>query len=69
MLFIASDHEEVGSESIAGASGSFLENTLRRVFSDYEDYVRIIRSSLMVSVDNAHAIHPNFSSKHDENHI
>ncbi len=68
MLFIASDHEEVGSESTSGAGGSFLENTLRRVFSDYEEYMLLIRSSVMISADNAHAIHPNFPSKHDSNH-
>jgi len=68
MLFIASDHEEVGSESTSGAGGSFLENTLCRMFSDYEDYMLLIRSSVMISADNAHAIHPNFPSKHDSNH-
>ena len=68
MLFIASDHEEVGSESTSGAGGSFLENTLRRMFSDYDEYIQMIRSSLMVSADNAHAIHPNFPSKHDKEH-
>lgn len=68
MLFIASDHEEVGSESTSGAGGSFLENTLRRVFSDYEEYMLLIRTSVMISADNAHAIHPNFPSKHDSNH-
>ncbi len=68
MLFIASDHEEVGSESVSGAGGSFLENTLRRMFSDYEDYMGMIRSSLLISADNAHAIHPNFPSKHDKEH-
>ncbi|MDD5400885.1 MAG: M18 family aminopeptidase [Sulfurimonas sp.] len=68
MLFIASDHEEVGSESTSGAGGSFLENTLRRAFSDYEEYMLLIRSSVMISADNAHAIHPNFPSKHDSNH-
>lgn len=68
MLFIASDHEEVGSESAAGAAGSFLENTLKRVFGDYEEFVHVARSSLMISADNAHAIHPNFPSKHDANH-
>jgi len=68
MLLIASDHEEVGSESTSGAGGSFLENTLRRMYSDYEDYVCMIRTSLMISADNAHAIHPNFPSKHDKEH-
>jgi len=68
MLFIASDHEEVGSESTSGASGSFLENTLRRMFSDYEEYVEMIRSSFLVSADNAHAVHPNYPNKHDKEH-
>jgi len=68
MLFIASDHEEVGSESTSGAGGSFLENTLRRMFSDYDEYINMIRTSIMISADNAHAIHPNYPSKHDKNH-
>jgi aspartyl aminopeptidase len=68
MLFIASDHEEVGSESTSGAGGSFLENTLRRMYSDYEEYMQMIRTSLMISADNAHAVHPNYPSKHDKNH-
>ena len=68
MLFIASDHEEVGSESVSGAGGSFLENTLHRMFDDYEEYIQMVRSSLMISADNAHAIHPNYPAKYDSNH-
>lgn len=68
MLFIASDHEEVGSSSTSGAGGSFLENTLRRIFDDYEKFVQMIRLSIMISADNAHAIHPNYPNKHDANH-
>ncbi len=68
MLFIASDHEEVGSETTSGARGSFLENTLRRLFDDYEEYVEMTRSSMMISTDNAHAVHPNYPSKHDKEH-
>ena len=68
MLFIASDHEEVGSESTSGAAGSFLENTLKRMFSDYDEYMNMIRSSIMISSDNAHAIHPNYPNKHDKEH-
>ena len=68
MLFIASDHEEIGSESTSGAGGSFLEDTLRRLCEDHEEFVRMVRSSLMISIDNAHALHPNFPSKHDANH-
>lgn len=68
MLFVASDHEEVGSESTSGAGGSFLESTLKRVFSDFEAYTQMLRSSIFISADNAHAIHPNYPSKHDANH-
>ncbi len=68
MLFIASDHEEVGSSSTSGAAGSFLENTLQRMFSDYEEFVKVMRSSVLISADNAHAIHPNFPTKHDAHH-
>lgn len=68
MMFIANDHEEVGSESVAGAGGSFLENTLKRIYPDYEDFVQMVRSSTLISADNAHAIHPNYPTKHDKEH-
>ena len=68
MLFIASDHEEVGSESASGAGGNFLESTLKRMFGDFEEYTQMVRSSILISADNAHAVHPNFASKHDANH-
>ncbi len=67
-LMICSDHEEVGSESTSGAAGSFLESVLRRMTPDFESYTQLTRKSMMISCDNAHAIHPNYASKHDENH-
>ncbi len=68
-LMVCSDHEEVGSESSSGAGGSFLESVLQRISSDYETRIQILRRSLLVSCDNAHAVHPNFSAKHDSNHM
>jgi aspartyl aminopeptidase len=68
MLFVANDHEEIGSQSAQGADGSFLEDVLKRIFKTHQEYVRTISASTMISVDNAHAIHPNFPSKHDANH-
>ncbi|MCF6243656.1 MAG: M18 family aminopeptidase [Sulfurovum sp.] len=68
MLLIASDHEEVGSRSSVGAGGSFLENTLTRMYPDYDAYMQMIRTSIMISADNAHAIHPNYADKHDKDH-
>ena len=68
MVMLCSDHEEVGSESTAGAAGPFLENVLRRLYDDEQSFVQMIRSSLLISCDNAHALHPNFSAKHDDNH-
>lgn len=67
-LFIATDHEEVGSASACGAQGPMLEHCLQRMIPDTETRLRTIDRSLMMSVDNAHGIHPNYADKHDENH-
>lgn len=67
-VFVCTDHEEVGSVSACGAQGPFLEHTIERIWPDIEERNRLMAHSLMISVDNAHAIHPNFFDKHDENH-
>ncbi len=67
-LLICSDHEEVGSASVAGAQGSFLKSVLERLSGSAEALSCIIERSMMISADNAHAIHPNFADKHDANH-
>lgn len=66
MMIACMDHEEVGSESHVGAGGTFLEETLRRIAG--ENFTPLMRRSLMVSCDNAHAQHPNFPSKHEGEH-
>lgn len=66
MMLACMDHEEVGSDSHVGAGGTFLEETLRRIAG--ESFATLMRRSLMVSCDNAHAQHPNFPSKHDSEH-
>ncbi|OIO70139.1 MAG: M18 family aminopeptidase [Zetaproteobacteria bacterium CG1_02_53_45] len=67
-LLICSDHEEVGSGSAAGAQGNFLQSVLGRLCGNGEQLSRMMASSLMISADNAHAIHPNFTDKHEPNH-
>ena len=67
-MFVANDHEEVGSESASGAAGNFFESVYRRMFGSYEEFVRSTRLSTLISCDNAHAIHPNFPQKHEPNH-
>jgi len=67
-LLVCNDHEEVGSASAIGAEGPFLESVLRRMTADEASYQRMISRSLMISCDNAHAVHPNFPDRHDENH-
>jgi len=67
-VLVCTDHEEVGSASAIGAQGPMLMDFLASI-STSEAANRAMRAnSLMISVDNAHAIHPNFSDKHDENH-
>lgn len=66
MVLACMDHEEVGSDSHIGAGGTFLEEVLRRIAGD--NFSSLMRQSLMVSCDNAHALHPNFPSKHESQH-
>lgn len=72
-LLVANDHEEVGSASACGAQGPFLGDVLKRLNAQVgggseESLIQLIQASLMISCDNAHALHPNFKDKHDERH-
>ena len=63
------DHEEVGSSSMAGAGSNLLAHVISRINKgDSELMETSIRRSLLISADNAHAIHPNYASKHESNH-
>ncbi len=67
-MLVCNDHEEVGSCSACGADGPMLEQTLRRLLPEGDEFVRTIQKSLLVSADNAHGVHPNYAEKHDANH-
>ncbi|WP_425642981.1 M18 family aminopeptidase [Marinomonas gallaica] len=67
-LLICTDHEEVGSQSSCGANGPFLEDVLRRLSPVPEQYTQAIQQSMLISADNAHALHPNYAAKHDQLH-
>ena len=67
-MLIFNDHEEVGSGSSIGAQGPFLKSVLRRLCGNEEAFIRSSQSSILISTDNAHAVHPNYSDRHDKNH-
>lgn len=67
-LVVCNDHEEVGSMSAAGAQGPMLKQMLERVLPEVESRHRALANSMLISADNAHGVHPNFSDKHDSNH-
>lgn len=63
------DNEEVGSSTKQGAASTFLYDVLVRMVRglgmDYEDYLRALADSFMISADNGHALHPNYTEKAD----
>lgn len=67
-LLVCNDHEEVGSQSSSGAQGTFLQSVLQRLTHNAENYQRMLDRSMMISADNAHAIHPNYPDRHDAEH-
>ena len=66
------DHEEVGSRSSRGADGAFLRDVLQRLCHGPADgadgFARAIAGSWMLSVDMAHAFHPNRPDVHEPQH-
>jgi len=66
------DHEEVGSESAAGAGGSFITDVLARIGAharlDEQDRQRAMARSFFISADMAHAYNPNFPNAYEPGH-
>ena len=67
------DHEECGSRSAAGAASTVLQDVLGRIALAYPEgqvqaFPRAMASSLLVSADMAHAVHPNHPDRHDHEH-
>ena len=63
------DKEETGSATKQGAASTFLYDTLTRAYCSLgmtkEDYLIHLADSFMISADNAHAVHPNYTDKAD----
>lgn len=71
-MIALNDHEEVGSSSTTGAGGPLLERVLERHVlargGERDDLHRSLAGSFCVSADNAHAVHPNYTDRHDPDH-
>ncbi|MBQ9640186.1 MAG: M18 family aminopeptidase [Bacteroidaceae bacterium] len=63
------DNEETGSQTKQGAGSPFLATILKRIAQAQsgteEAFYQAVERSFMVSADNAHAWHPNYSDKYD----
>lgn len=69
-VYVCFDNEEVGSHTKQGAASTLLRDTLERINGSIgrtpESLVRALASSMLVSCDNAHAVHPNHPEMADE---
>ena len=68
------NNEEVGSETREGAGSNFLRSVLEEVYECHPERSAkhgvegSLAESLALSIDMAHAEHPNFVQKHEPNH-
>jgi len=62
------DNEEVGSESYQGAGSSMMSSIIGRIVGDPSRLDSAIAKSFLISADMAHALHPNYTDKHEDCH-
>jgi aspartyl aminopeptidase len=71
-IVVCNDHEEVGSVSTSGAQGPFLKAVIERLLlaegASADGFDRLASHSAMLSIDNAHGVHPSFADRHDDSH-
>ncbi len=63
------DNEEIGSRTRQGAGSDFMKSVLKRIAllqsRSEEEFMEALSSSFMISLDNAHSVHPNRPEKCD----
>ena len=70
------DHEEVGSSSAVGAASPVLSAAVPRILASLNGgtptppdvLAATLAASLVLSSDQAHAVHPNYAAKHEKAH-
>lgn len=67
-FFFCANHEENGSVSLSGANGNFADSVLSRILPSEEERQISLRRSFLMSLDNAHAAHPNFREMSEPGH-
>ena len=75
-MIVLYDHEEVGSTSAVGAASPIMGEAVRRISaaihsdsnSNEDTLDATLRKSFVLSVDQAHAVHPNYAAKHEISH-
>lgn len=69
-VYASFDNEEVGSLTKQGANSTFLRDNLERILlclgAKKDDFQKAMAQSMMLSIDNAHANHPNHPELSDK---
>lgn len=68
-MIVLNDNEEIGSRTRGGAFSNLLLATLERIAENFglnkEGYYKMIENSMLISADQAHAIHPSYTEFSD----
>lgn len=68
-VLVLVDHEEVGSTTANGANSQFVSRVIRRITADVGwTHSGVADSAHAISLDMAHATHPNYPERHDPLH-
>lgn len=68
-VYCVYDGEEIGSRLRDGAGSDFLPTVLRMIAGDEDSYRWMLENTVLLSADNAHAVHPNHPELSDSNAV